>query len=71
MASHVGGQVLGRGLAGGQARDREDRDSGLDLNLLVRAAAFAAFTHGAGGVALDQEHLRRVGKAQVGGASMT
>lgn len=54
------------GLSGVQAGDAQCRDSGLDLDGLVAAAAFGSFAGFAGGVA-EEEHLGRVGKTQVSG----
>ena len=65
LSADVAGQVFGGGLAGRQAGHAEDSDRGSDLHLLVAAAAFGAFADGAGGVALDEEHLRGSGEPEV------
>ena len=67
MSADIAGEVLRRGLPGRQAGDPEDRDGGADLHLLVAAGAFGGLADGAGGVALDQEHLRGTGEPQIGG----
>ena len=56
--------MLRGGLPGVQAGDPEHRDRGLDLDPLVPAAVLVRFADLAGGVALDEEHLGRMGEPQ-------
>jgi len=62
VAADVAGEVLGCGLAGGQAGDAQRRDRAGDHLGGVAAAVLAAFADLAGDVALDEEHLLDVGE---------
>jgi hypothetical protein len=67
LPADVGGQMLRGGFSGVQAGDAQHRDGGLDLHGFVPAAALGSFAGFAGGVALEEEHLGRVGETQVSG----